>query len=151
MNAAEADKEGSAAYSRGDYSEALRLFRIAADQGHADAQNTLGRIYSNGVATPTDYVEAAKWFRRSAEGGDIDSQYCLGCCYDEGKGVPKDVVLAYMWLSLAARTGHFRSVDWLPKVAKRMTPVQIAEAEKLVRDSDIQSNLPPCSVQTPTR
>jgi TPR repeat protein len=144
MNAAEAHIEGSAAHKRGDYVEALRLFRVAAEQGGAEAQYVLGVMYINGRGTPTDYEEAAKWFHRGAEQGDIDSLYMLGCCYDEGWGVQKNDVHAHMWLSLAAGTGYERAIEDLARVAKRMTPSQIAEAEKLVSDAGAQPIIPPC-------
>lgn len=41
-------REGSRAHKRGDYAEALRLFRLAAEQGEADAQSWLGLMYSLG-------------------------------------------------------------------------------------------------------
>ena len=41
-------REGSRAHKRGDYAEALRLFRLAAEQGKADAQSWLGLMYSLG-------------------------------------------------------------------------------------------------------
>ena len=60
--------------------------------------------------------------------------------YNEGEGVPQDYVEAHMWYNLAASqlTGEARELvvenrDW---VAFRMTPEQIAEAERLAREWD---------------
>ena len=41
--AADPYKDAEAAYDRGDYGAALRLNKSLSDQGHADAQNNLGR------------------------------------------------------------------------------------------------------------
>jgi uncharacterized protein len=43
-------EDGQAAYNRGDYATALKLFRPLAEQGNADAQNNLGWLYERGAA-----------------------------------------------------------------------------------------------------
>jgi TPR repeat protein len=53
--------DAAAAYVRGDYAEAARLYRILAEQGNADAQSNLGFMYSNGHGVPQDYAQAMKW------------------------------------------------------------------------------------------
>ena len=42
-------EDAEAAYARGDYETALRLWRQLADQGNAQAQNKLGEMYLNGL------------------------------------------------------------------------------------------------------
>jgi TPR repeat protein len=39
---------------------------MAAEQGHAEAQNNLGRCYLNGVGVQKSYAEARKWFGLAA-------------------------------------------------------------------------------------
>ncbi|MCP4827986.1 MAG: sel1 repeat family protein, partial [Proteobacteria bacterium] len=41
-----------------DYAEAVKWYRLAADQGYADAQCNLGVMYDNGQGVPQDYAEA---------------------------------------------------------------------------------------------
>ena len=41
-------EDGTAAYNRGDYVPAIRLFRPLAEQGNAKAQNVLGVMYRRG-------------------------------------------------------------------------------------------------------
>jgi hypothetical protein len=55
------------------------------------------------------------------------------------KDVPKDYVKAHMWFSLAARRAsdaerRDAAIKSLESVAAKMTPVQIAEAEKLAQE-----------------
>ena len=57
--------------------EAVRWFRLAADQGHAAAQGNLGIAYSNGLGVVRDAVEAARWFRLAAERGYAPAGYNL--------------------------------------------------------------------------
>ena len=62
--------DGEAAYQRGNYASALRLWRPAAERGNARAQFNLGIMYNNGNGVPKDYATAHKWFSRAAAQGD---------------------------------------------------------------------------------
>ena len=127
-----------AAYERGDYATALQLWRPRAEQGVALAQNNLGLMYYNGQGVTQDFGEAAKWYRLAAEQGNATSQSNLASMYFSGEGAPQDYVQAYMWVTLAAsrfppsakqdREQAARNRDM---VASKMTPSQIAEAQKL--------------------
>ncbi len=131
--------EGAAAYDRGDYETALREWRPLAEQGDASAQGNLGLMYGKGQGVAQDYGEALKWYRRAAEQGIAAAQNNLGVMYKYGEGVVQDYVQAYMWFSLAASRmppGDYRDeiVMSRDKVEKRMTPAQVAEAQKLARE-----------------
>ena len=52
-----------------DYREALKWYRMAAEQGYAPAQYNLGGMYIKGEGVPEDYREALKWYRMAAEQG----------------------------------------------------------------------------------
>ena len=56
-----------------DYAEAMKWFRLAADQGNAAAQNNLGVLYEEGQGVPQDYAVAMKWFSLSAAQGFQDA------------------------------------------------------------------------------
>ncbi len=58
--------EGVAAAKRGDYATAFREFRPLAEQGTAEAQFNLGRVYGEGLGVPQDYAEAHMWFNLAA-------------------------------------------------------------------------------------
>ena len=121
-----------------DYAAAVSWYRKAADQGDADAQYNLGVMYDNGQGVPQDYAAAVSWYRKAADQGYADAQYNLGVMYDNGQGVPQDYVQAHMWFNLAAATSRKRGRDKAVKnrdrVAAKMTPAQIAEAQKLARE-----------------
>src|ERR1017187_3218547 len=80
-------EDGQAAYNRGDYATALKLFRPLAEQGNADAQNNLGWLYEQGSAVKRDFKEAMKWYRSAAEQGSARAEYSLGVLYQRGSGV----------------------------------------------------------------
>ena len=50
-----------------DYAEALKWYRLAAEQGNANAQDNLGVMYANGHGVPQDDAEAVKWYRLAAD------------------------------------------------------------------------------------
>ncbi len=117
-----------------DYAEAASWYRLAAEQGDAEAQYNLGFMYGNGEGVPQDDAEAAKWYRLAAEQGHAVGQLSLGNMYKRGQGVSQDNVQAYKWFNLAGAQGLASATENLDKVAKSMTPAQIAEAEKLARE-----------------
>ena len=106
-------REGSRAHKKGDYAEALRLFRLAAEQGEADAQSWLGLMYSLGHGVTQSNVEACRWYRLAAEQGEPWAQYRLGTMYKEGYGVTQDDVEACRWYRLAAEQGEADAQSWL--------------------------------------
>ena len=159
-----------------DFEEAAKLYRIAADQGLADAQNNLGVLYTYGVGVQPDPKEAARWYRKAAEQGQPNAQFNLaaayaagrgvplnaseearwfrmaaeqgyapaqaglGSLYNGGRGVPRDQVEAYKWLSLSvpklASQNQYREeyTKILAEVTAKLTPEQLAEGDRLVRE-----------------
>jgi len=124
-----------------DHIEALKWFRQAADQNDAAAQFHLGVMFSKGQGVPQDNTEAAKWFRRAADFGDAQAQYNLGHFYATGEAGERDNVSAHMWFNLAA--AHFPGWDTDARsaavrvrdlVAEKMTPDQIAQAQRRARE-----------------
>ena len=88
-------------------------------------------MYDFGRGVTQDYAEAVKWYRKAAEQGDSNAQYNLGVMYDNGEVVPENYVEAYKWANLAAATGHEAAQKSKNILAKKMTPQQIAEAQRL--------------------
>ena len=120
------------AHLRGDFAAELKITRPLATKGEAWAQSNLGGMYVNGEGVLQDYAEAVKWFKLAAAQGSEMAQYNLGRMYAIGQGVPIDYVRAHMWFNLVAVKGAGgKNRDIL---AKKMTPQQIAEAQKLARE-----------------
>ena len=134
-------EEASAAYNRGDYAVAYESFRTLAEQGVADAQAFLGFMYAQGRGVPQDDAEAVRWHHQAAEQGHALAQAKLGAMYAMGRGVSQDYVQAHKWFNLAASRlssseQEFRdtAVQARNEVASKMTPAQIAEAQRLMRE-----------------
>ena len=137
-------------YDRGrgvpaDPAEAARLYRAAADQGHAGAQVNLGRLYRDGRGVARDDAAAAGWYQRAADRGQPIAQFNLAQMYASGSGVRQDDVAAYMWYSIAANLlaqdrrdaaadAHARAVEARAALARGMSTEEVAEAERLAQE-----------------
>ena len=128
-----------------DESATVKSVRKAADQGDAEAQFELALIYQD---DHQNYAEAARWFRMTAEQDDYFAQYYLGLMYAKGQGVPEDYVQAHMWLNLAVMQGHEDAKTDRDDIAKKMTPEQIAEAERLARERSLGPRPPAIRIRT---
>jgi TPR repeat protein len=64
-------EDGMAAYNRGDYVPALRLFRRLAEQGNAKAQAVLGVMFRKGEGVPKNASRAYMWFSLAGKRGEV--------------------------------------------------------------------------------
>jgi TPR repeat protein len=60
-----------------DYAEAVRLYRLAAEQGHAAAQNNLGYMFEHGKGVRKNRAEAIRWYRLAAAQGQAVASSAL--------------------------------------------------------------------------
>jgi TonB family protein len=115
----------------GDPSEIDKLWRRA-DAGDAKAQLKLAHILLEPPNTAADDEKGLSLLQKAAKQGLPEAQFQMGeYIYHRGKDSP-DYVTAYMWYALARRGGYKRSEKALKEVASRMTPDQLAEAQKRV-------------------
>ncbi|MFO1487293.1 MAG: tetratricopeptide repeat-containing serine protease family protein [Verrucomicrobiota bacterium] len=114
-----------------DAVEAVKWYQKAADQNVVEAQRSLAFCYANGQGVLRDQVHALRWVKKVAEHGDPESQVRLGIAYETGEGVLQNYIEAYKWFNLAAAQGEINAIMFRSWVAKKMTPEQIAEAQKL--------------------
>ena len=106
LSAEDVYAKGIKSYERGDYSEAVEWYQIAAEQGEARARYDLGLMYANGKGVPKDASEAVKWYQKAAEQEYVRAQTNLGDMYRKGKGVPQDDSEAIKWYLRAAKQGN---------------------------------------------
>ncbi len=106
--------EVAMAYSGGngtkkDYAEAVKWFRVAADQGFAPAQWVLGLFFRDGRGVQKNPSEAVNWLRKAAEQGLPGAQCDLGTMLYLAEGIPADYPSARVWLDKAAKAGHLEA------------------------------------------
>jgi TPR repeat protein len=117
-----------------NYAEAVKWYRLGADQGDARCQWLLGGMYNAGKGVPQSYATAVKWYRLAAAQGYPNGQWVLGTMFEHGWGVPQSYVLAHMWYNLAAAAAHDHAPDYRDRIASKMTSSQIAEAQRLAAE-----------------
>ena len=98
-------------------------------------------MYAEGQGVPQNFAEAVSWYRKAADQGLALGQINLGGMYVAGQGVPQDYVQAHKWYNLAASrfpASETKDREIAAKnrdiVAAKMTPAQIAEAQKFARE-----------------
>jgi TPR repeat protein len=118
-----------------DEAAAMTWFRKAAEQGHPNGQFSLASLYYG----RKEYGPAASWYRRAADQGNALAQIRLARMYAEGPGLARDDVQAFKWFAVAAARGadsyaRTNAAKGRDTTATKMTPAQVAEAERLLRE-----------------
>ena len=102
----------------GNVAEAVRSYRLAAEQGHGHGQTNLGWMYEHGRGVEQNDTEAVRWYRLAAEQGHGHGQNNLGWMYELGRGVEQNDAEAVRWYRLAAEQGHGHgqtNLGWMHK------------------------------------
>jgi TPR repeat protein len=88
----------------GNQSEAVRYIRLAADQGHKDAQYYLGDILRSGrKEVDRDGLEALRYYRLAADQGHLRALEKMAFLFEDGcEGVEKDFNEAFRLFRLVA-------------------------------------------------
>ena len=115
------------------YSEALKHYLKAAEQGHGAAQFNLGLLYEQGKGVPRNETTALMWLRKAADRGHAGAQYHVGVkLHRASKSVRQPEASecrteAFKWLQLAFSQGY-RGADAAREfVALGMTWAEVAE------------------------
>lgn len=114
--------------------EAIKWYLMAARQGYVRAQVSVARMYASGMGVKKDLARAVEWDRKAANQGSASAQNSLGNSLIKGKGVARDYAQAHMWFSLAAAQENRTAMQNLRSIEQRMTPEEIAEAQKLLQE-----------------
>ena len=89
-----------------DDAEAVRWYRLAAEQGNARAQFNFGLMYANGEGVPEDDVTAYAWLNVAAAQGNAKA--------DEGK----KIVAEHMTQGQIQKAQTLSKLYWKRDVAK---------------------------------
>eukprot|EP00727_Mastigamoeba_balamuthi_P012118 m51a1_g7529 hypothetical protein (425) ;mRNA; f:37058-38707 len=83
--------------------EAVRFYRLAADQGLAQAQHSLGACLEAGAGAERDEAEAVRYYRMAADQAYAAAEVRLAECLRLGIGGRKDEAEAAKWSALAEK------------------------------------------------
>ena len=132
-------QKGNTYSKKGNLKKTIRWYNKAAENGHAEAQCSMGFYYIQGIGVERDTIRATEWYRKAAEQGHAEAQYYLGYFYLRGVGTIPDTIQAVEWYHKAAEQGHAyaqyemgnicengygvqrsesTAIDWYRKVAK---------------------------------
>jgi hypothetical protein len=90
-----------------DVGAALKWLQRAVEQGEANAQYELARMYVSGVGVSKDLAKACELYRLAAEQGHPDAQFYLSSMLHDGAGMAEpNKAEAHEWLKRAADAGH---------------------------------------------
>ena len=69
-----------------------------------------------------------------AQGGSVDALFELGMMHCSGRDAEYDLVNAHKWFNLAALRGNEAAKRYRMEIAREMSKVEIARAQKLARE-----------------
>ncbi|MFT3883122.1 MAG: tetratricopeptide repeat protein [Gemmatales bacterium] len=97
-----------------DTAEAIKWYRLAADQNDSYGQHYLGACYLHGEGSvKKDDKEAFRWISQSAQLGNKEAMLSVAKCYREGIGVAKNETETVKWLKQAATLKQIqRRANW---------------------------------------
>ena len=85
-----------------NWNEALKYFKLSAENGYVEAQFKMALVSFKGEGMPIDYDASLHYYEIAAKQGHVRSQLNLGSLYANGEVVAKDDDKAYFWLHKAA-------------------------------------------------
>jgi TPR repeat protein len=111
---------------------ATEIFQRLAEDGHADAQVTLGMIYTFGQGNVAqDFDEGRFWLKLASNQRSGPARLNLGNIYAQGIGVERDLVRAYAWYSLSAETGDEAGQSYRDTLGKQLNKQELEAAQRL--------------------
>ena len=94
-----------------DKQEALRWYRMAAEQGHDRAQREMGFCYESGNGVEKDYEEALRWYHLAADQDNSSAMRDIGMMTEWGYGTEPDVEAGREWYLKAAESGYIHAYE----------------------------------------
>jgi TPR repeat protein len=98
-----------ALYRKGDtqsLEKAFKYYTLAAEQGSARSQTSLGHMYYNGQGCQKNWEQAFKWHKRSADNGNPIGQYNFATMHHFAEGTPLNLAEAVKYYTLSAAQGN---------------------------------------------
>jgi len=122
-----------AAYNAGDFETAYNEWLPLAEKGSTEAQFNIGLMFDRGEGREQDFKTAIDWYVRAAERGFARAQFRLGEMHEAGQGAERDLIQARKWFAIATNAHYPGAKKRMKKVAKEMTPGEIALGDMWAR------------------
>lgn len=105
---------------------AFRLFRAAANMGHAPSCMEVAQAYENGAGVGKNATLALSWYEKAAKLGVLKAQVSLADAYASGSWVMQDSNLARYWYDQAASNGSTYAKRQLEAMNAKVGPNEVA-------------------------
>jgi TPR repeat protein len=126
-----------------DRAEGVRWYRLAAEQGYAEAQNALGAVYAQGLGVERNTAEAVKWLRKAAaQGNPYSKNRLLGMGYS----LEEDASTAPQSDAQIVRRGLFGAVMSMEAASEGASSPSTASAATAVASSAATTQATPAAV-----
>jgi len=100
-----------------DLFEAARQYQLAAEQGHVEAQFSLGLLLAGAVPdSPRSPRKSFEWFSEAAQQGHTRAAYFLALSYQTGTGVEANSEMAFEWYRRSAKDGNGEAMNALARM-----------------------------------
>lgn len=113
-----------------NYERAVYYYRLAAEAGYADAQNSLGYCYEKGYGVEKDKKLALSWYLKSAENGNVTAMRNAGICYEDNN----DFSAAEEWYNKAKEAGYKDIQKDIDRIERRKKESQAARKREDFQD-----------------
>ena len=113
-----------------NYERAVYYYRLAAETGYADAQNSLGYCYEKGYGVEKDKKLALSWYLKSAENGNVTAMRNAGICYEDNN----DFSAAEEWYNKAKEAGYKDIQKDIDRIERRKKESQAARKRENFQD-----------------
>lgn len=129
-----------------DMAQAEHWYALAAQQGHAQAEDNYGLIlFQNGKR-----ADAVKWLEKSSQRGEARSQFVLGTMLFNGDAVPKNWRRAYALMTRASSAGLPQASATLAQMDRYVPLPDRQAALVMARDLERNAGRPVLSSVQPT-
>ena len=116
------------------HERAVHWWTLAAEQGDLESLFNLGQAHRLGLGVSKDDAKAFELLHKAAAGGVAAAQSRIGLAYATGEGAALDPIEACKWFELAALRGDQAAVTNRVRARKALSPAQLAEADRRVRE-----------------
>lgn len=113
-----------------NYERAVYYYRLAAEAGYADAQNSLGYCYEKGYGVEKDKKLALSWYLKSAENGNVTAMRSAGICYEDNN----DFSAAEKWYNKSKEAGYKDIQKDIDRIERRKKESQAARKREEFQD-----------------
>ena len=127
------DDIGYKHYLKGEYEEALKVWRQELNQGKREAMYNIALLYFFGKGVEKNLPLAYEYCKKAAYKGSARAMNNLAYMYIKGFGTKKDYMSAYAWSVIAIENGY-NSKKLKDDASMHLTPAMHYDIHKFINE-----------------